>query len=336
MRTGLLVAGLALALASARGNAAGMTDEDCAALKDDAERLRCYDEIHAPTAAAAGSEYSYLARAWRLGNYHDAKTELISAYRPTYLLLWRKSNDPNETPSTPAPDHTVTEPQDLDASEAKFQLSFKTEVARASEMDFMGFRGARLWAAYTQQSSWQVFNVRNSRPFRETDYEPELIGTFDRDAGGAGFKLVNLGLVHQSNGRADPLSRSWNRFYVQGGWEWPKSNVSVLARVWARVDSDRNDDNPDIMKYMGHGDIITRWESKENCAVDYEKSKCHRVWITLRPNPGRGFLQIDWTTAWRVGGLRFHVQATSGYGETLIDYNHSQTTFGFGLSVGDW
>jgi phospholipase A1 len=328
--------GLALACAPC----AAKTPADCAVLDSDRQRLRCYDEIAKP-GAEVPDRNSYLVRSWKLGDIEPPRPGVIEEYRPTYFLLWRKSNDVNVSPSTPAPDHAIASPLDLDQSEAKFQLSFKTELARSTTVDVeaaneYGFHRFRLWAAYTQQSSWQWFNARNSRPFRETNYEPELIATFDRHVGGAGLKMVNLGLVHQSNGRDDPFSRSWNRFYVQGGWEWPVYRVSLLARVWARLDTGRNDDNPDIMKYLGHGDLVARWESQENCAAEASNNRCHRVWALFRPNPGHGFVQIDWATAWRIGLARFHVQVTTGYGESLIDYNHAQTTYGFGFSIGDW
>jgi phospholipase A1/A2 len=32
-------------------------------------------------------------------------------------------------------------------------------------------------------------------------------------------------------------------------------------------------------------------------------------------------------------GLRWYVQVFSGYGETLLDYNHRQTTLSLGLSL---
>ena len=52
----------------------------------------------------------------------------------------------------------------------------------------------------------------------------------------------------------------------------------------------------------------------------------------------RGFVQLDWATPLLeyLGAARLHLQITSGYGETLIDYNHKQTTIGIGMSFGDW
>ena len=50
----------------------------------------------------------------------------------------------------------------------------------------------------------------------------------------------------------------------------------------------------------------------------------------------RGSLQMDWSYpvfADQPKGLRWYAQLFSGYGETLLDYNHRQTTLGLGLSL---
>ena len=50
---------------------------------------------------------------------------------------------------------------------------------------------------------------------------PELFGSFRPgvELGGLKFNLLNFGYNHQSNGRADPISRSWDRLFVEGGLE---------------------------------------------------------------------------------------------------------------------
>jgi phospholipase A1 len=49
-------------------------------------------------------------------------------------------------------------------------------------------------------------------------------------------------------------------------------------------------------------------------------------------------VQLDWATPLlaALGAARLHLQVSSGYGETLIDYNHNQTTVGVGVSFGNW
>jgi len=268
---------------------------------------------------ASAEDVSYLTKAWALDHRDNLRVTDIRAYRPDYFDF-RYTTRVNEEPSSSAPGHTVT-PQDLDPWEAKFQFSFKTELVSPATLHLP----ARLWLAYTQQSHWQIFNAENSRAFRTTNYEPEAILTVDtRTLEGYWPKLVNVAYVHQSNGESDPSSRSWDRLYVQGGWEWDK--LSVLARVWWRwPESASTDDNPDIERYLGYGDIVARWEPTG--------------WgrFSLLARGGRGFMQLDWATPIpRGANLKLHLQFTSGYGETLIDYNFRQTTIGVGVSFFDW
>ncbi len=57
----------------------------------------------------------------------------------------------------------------------------------------------------------------------------------------------------------------------------------------------------------------------------------------LDTDHNRGLIQLDWATPAKFGNAaRIHVQITSGYGESLIDYNYRQTTLGLGISFRDW
>lgn len=230
---------------------------------DDAARLKCYDQLSAPAAEPApaphenigpdedaeasavpatpaaaptrSTERSYLTKVWNLDDLSSrdpSKLGRLQPYRQSYLLV-KKTNSPNRQPSSPLIDHNVTVPNDIDAVEAKFQLSFKADISDQRNIDFLGIRTFRMWGAYTQQSNWQMFNTRNSSPFRETVYEPELIATLGTGYS-SGLKLINLGWLHQSNGRPLPESRSWNRIYLLGGWEW-NDMTSILLRGWRRI-----------------------------------------------------------------------------------------------------
>ena len=336
---------LAALLPGASGAQEGLAR--CAKLENIDERLGCYDELARQTESPSGGPVdasptpSHLTDAWKLGARHGGVRHLtdIVGYRPNYIIS-RWSSDPNTQPSSPAADRTASEPQDLNRNELKFQVSFKTElVSRQAFGDLgvtpllghLGVDSVRLWFGYTQRVNWQLYNHLSSRFFRETNYEPEAILTFGTGNDGDGFKLLNLGLSHESNGLTGTPSRGWNRMYVQGGWEWDR--LSLLARVWQRIsDAARDDDNPDIKDYMGRGDLVARYQSSGGYVTSL------LVRHTLRAEPSRGFVQLDWATPLldALGAARFHLQLTSGYGETLIDYNHRQTTIGIGVSFGDW
>jgi phospholipase A1 len=60
------------------------------------------------------------------------------------------------------------------------------------------------------------------------------------------------------------------------------------------------------------------------------------LWRPTFSDLSRGAWQFDWTYpvfADPTRALRWYVQAFSGYGETLIDYNFRQTSLGVGLTL---
>ena len=117
---------------------------------------------------------SLLDSRWELAR--DSKLGLFNfrAYKPVYLLPAFWSSNPNRTPHSPNPRNTVTTPEGLNPTELKFQLGFKTKVAE----NLFGDNGD-VWLGYTQSSRWQAYNADLSRPFRETNYEPEaMLGVF--------------------------------------------------------------------------------------------------------------------------------------------------------------
>jgi phospholipase A1 len=184
-----------------------------------------------------------------------------------------------------------------------------------------------LWFAYTQLSLWQAYSSDMSHPFRETNYEPEIFGSFRPGVkvGGMQWNLLNFGFNHQSNGRSDPISRSWDRLFVEAGFE--RDNFVLLATAWARINPpDDEDDNPDITDYYGYGQLTGFYKWRGNSFT-----------LMGRGNfaTGKGAAQFTWATRPLLGPMRGYFQVFTGYGESMIDYNWNQTTFGLGVTVND-
>jgi phospholipase A1 len=346
----IALATLATLLASAQAQTSSPSLAACAAIASDSERLACFDRYSgrparattgampgAPAAAPAsadlpsgtitapapGGSGSMFDKAWAF----DATSPRydISLYAPNYFLFGRYTTDLNTAPFDPLVNGGLLEPgTDLDSVEAAFQLSFKFRLWTTDDRRW----GA--WAAYTQQSQWQLYNTSGnaSRPFRETNYMPELIISYKPglEWGGLQWNLLNLAFNHQSNGRSDTLSRNWNRLIVSFGVE--QGNLGLLGRLWWRIpESDDTDDNPTISDYYGWGDLsaIYKWRGQSFAA-------------TIRGNPstGKGAGQLAWTSQPLLGPLRGYVKLFSGYGESLIDYNWNQSTIGVGITLNDW
>ena len=321
--------------------AAGLAD--CLAIEDGARRLRCYDlaagrkaptpdaismEQSGPPAAerqrAADSVASTLSQRWELAAEDKRGLFLFRPYKPVYLLPLRWSDQPNVEPTSSRPSEVPVRAEGVKAIEAKFQVSFK---AKAIENMF-GDNGD-LWFGFTQQSNWQVYDKGDSAPFRETVYEPEIMAVWRTDLalGPLRWRMFNLALSHQSNGRSEPQSPSWNRVYAQFGFEG--RDFALLVRPWLRVpESNASDDNDDIEDFMGRGDLQAIWTPGGHViALGLRHS--------LRTSPSRGSLTLDWAFLIR-GYLKGHLQFFTGYGESLIDYNHRQNVLAVGVSLAQW
>ncbi|RPJ36343.1 MAG: phospholipase, partial [Deltaproteobacteria bacterium] len=232
----------------------------CAKIEDDAKRLNCYDglsgrkprdlasaeELGEPPSPKKGREVSYFSQLWELDRESRRGKYAIVPHRSNYVLPFTYNDSPNI-----AAVREADPGKNLKRPEVKFQLSIKTKIWQdilGQEMD--------LWFGYTQQSFWQFYNFDDSSPFRETNYEPELLLNFRTDYSLLGWKgrFLNVGFNHQSNGQSEPLSRSWNRIVASAGFE--RGNFSLLLKGWYRIpESAEDDDNPKMGKYLGYGEI---------------------------------------------------------------------------------
>ena len=328
----------------------------CSAIALDQERLACYDRVsgraptpptmapastamEAPAAPIAGSvaaaaatpsggspppdagvaiepaSKSMIDEAW--GFNPDSQRYSIDVYRPNYLRVASYSSRKNNAPFLSLFDAVDNPDAEMQSTEAEFQISFKARLWATENRRF------GIWGAYTQQSQWQVYNSDLSRPFRETNYMPELMASFRPGLSfrGMHWRLLNFGYTHQSNGRADPVSRSWDRLIAEFGVEW--QDLALLVRPWVVID-DGGDDNPNITDYYGHGDITAIYKLGE-----------HSFSLMARENlnTDKGAARFSWTSPPLIGPLRGYVQAFTGYGESMIDYDWKQNVIGAGVTL---
>lgn len=238
----------------------------------------------------------------------------VTTYRRNYLLPWAYNANPDQDRF-----RQVSDAASADSAEVKYQLSFKVNLVE----DLFDDNGD-VYFAYTQRSWWQAYNSEASAPFRETNYEPEAFISFDNRMNVLGWTntINRIGFAHQSNGRSDPLSRSWNRVYADMVFQRGEWAVSI-APHWRVPESEKDDDNPDIQDYVGYGDI-----TMVRAFGDQEIS------LLMRGNPGKDHYgaQLDYSFP-LFGKVRGYVQYYHGYGESLIDYDHINRRLGLGFSI---
>lgn len=216
----------------------------------------------------------------------------------------------------PANMSTAREPNQRKQVETKFQISIKKML-----LEDLFIRDLDLYFAYTQQSFWQLYDNDDSRPFRESNYEPSLyLSYFPKDSQWF-FDHINFGYLHQSNGGDSMNSRSWDRLFAEGIYSY--ENLIMMLKAWYRIpENATKDDNPDITKYLGYGEL--------SFAYLWDK---HLFGATLRNNlrqDNKGAILLDYSYP-IYKNLYLYLQFFNGYGESLRDYNNSINRFGVGI-----
>jgi len=206
--------------------------------------------------------------------------------------------------------------------EVKYQISFKMPLFHhIGDLPISGY------VAYTQLSLWQAYNSASSSPFRETNYEPEafLIWDLDQTLGfDWRFKSASFGFTHQSNGRSEPSSRSWNR--LNSHFIFDRDNFVVTINPWYRLEY-TEDDNPDLLDYYGHGKITLAYKHNEHL---YSFTSQNNIESSF----SRGYIGATWSFP-LYEKIKGYIQISSGYGNSLIEYNQYTNTIGLGVAISD-
>jgi phospholipase A1 len=296
--------------------------EDCIKINSSEKRLMCYDKSFARDSVDQSIKalesvvtISPLEARRSAESVSERTRFALAAHKPNYFLPGTHNS---------SADYSVYDEGEpyLSNTEAKFQLSVKASIAENLWHD------SSLSMAFTQVSYWQLFaDDEASSPFRETNYEPELIWDVPINKDVLGFNLVSAGLRlnHQSNGRTRPLSRSWNRIIASALLQ--KGAFVFSAETWSRVEYGFVDENPDIEDFMGRAQFGLAY-----------KGASHTVAVGIKNNlasENRSGVELNWSFPLNQQ-FRGFMQVYSGYGENMIDMENYNNRIGFGITLTDW
>jgi len=246
----------------------------------------------------------------------------ITPYKPIYIMPFVFNEKINTRNSYALDDNSENEMQQL---EMEFQISFRVPVwVEIADLPLS------LHFAYTQLSIWQAYNTDLSSPFRETNYEPEMFFTWQQNTElglGWNFKMASIGFTHQSNGRSEPLSRSWNRINAYLILE--NENFVVAINPWYRFEESKNsDNNPDLLDYYGHGEARLVYNIEGNTIALMSRNN-------IESGFSKGAVEASWSFPIheKVHG---YIKLFSGYGNSMIEYDKYTNTIGIGIALTDW
>ena len=214
-------------------------------------------------------------------------------------------------------------PQGQVVDNAEFKYQFGLEMPLWSDLFHSG---TSFYASYQQLSYWQFY--ASSQYFRETNYEPSLYWEINWPDNA----LWQLGIVHQSNGRGGELERSWNRAYVDFRYSGDNWLLSIKPWVLIFKDESSNIHNPDIDDFLGYGRVVFAYEL-------FQQTFSVTLQNFVESGFDRGSVELSWSfplTSIGLNKVRGFVQYFSGYGQSLIEYDHRTNSVGAGVILADW
>ncbi len=241
----------------------------------------------------------------------------IVPYQPTYLLPFYYTS---KASSFDKFEKSIL--KDSSEISVKFQISLKSPILRPN----LNYDNTFV-VGYTQQSYWQAYT---DSPFLKTnDFQPEL---FWENSLKLNLPLewylqtVTPGVVHHSNGRGSALERSWNRIYVEA--QFLNENWLIRVKPWLILPESSISFNPDIEDYLGNGSLLLSHKFENHLfAIN---TYAH---IFKAPYRVSGYFTWSFPISNDVNGYVF---LFSGYGQSLLEYNHRTHGLGLGIVFHDW
>lgn len=245
----------------------------------------------------------------------------ITQHRINYVLPVSYNSDANPITVDGLNDANV------DRFEAKFQISVQLPLYLEEEKNHGVFFG------FTTTSFWQIYNSDASKPFRETNYEPEVFYQWapNWDVFGIRFNGAQIGINHMSNGQDQFKSRSWNRIIATALFS--SEDAAYYLKTWYRIPEDEKtdpldptgDDNPDILDFYGRVELGFVYKIGKADLIARIRNN-----MSFSDNRSGIELNLSYPINERYD---FMIQYFNGYGDSLIDYDRHLQRISMGIKL---
>lgn len=201
----------------------------------------------------------------------------------------------------------------------KFQISISQRLTKRT-LPF----GSYLYLFYTQKCFWDV--LRKSFPMTDLNFNPGIGLTKPLFVKDRFIGKVSLILEHESNGKAEEDSRSWNRISFAGNILIDPT-MMVHGKIWIPIVDGEN--NRDLLDYYGLYQFGITYMTPS-------KRFGGSIILTKR----KGWNPFNFNTVLELSYKLFNnenqylfMQYYNGYGEGLLDYKTFKSQLRIGICI---